>query len=182
VITLITLRNLQPGKLPLARKGGSCRTQLCNPCLLTTNDHQPTHVGFLRLIDFFTLSTTARVLVLLQRARPFAYTYTYRYSSSFFPFLIHAFFLSLSFSFFFFRCVVPPPLPLASSICLGDEKVGREGLLSFCGRLFHFSETVGCAAHTLCPSCEISLWYAFVTVCIVGRRGMFLSVSFAAAG
>lgn len=37
VITLITLRNLQPGKLPLARRGGSCRTHLCNPCLLTND-------------------------------------------------------------------------------------------------------------------------------------------------
>lgn len=38
VITLITLRNLRPGKLPLARDG-SCRTKLCNPCPLTTTLH-----------------------------------------------------------------------------------------------------------------------------------------------
>lgn len=36
VITLITLRNLRPGKLPLARDG-SCRTKLCNPCPLSTH-------------------------------------------------------------------------------------------------------------------------------------------------
>lgn len=41
VITLITLRNLRPGKLPLARDG-SCRTKLYNPCPPTT----ALHIGF----------------------------------------------------------------------------------------------------------------------------------------